>query len=114
MMTKSFWKPATERALKSGAHAALLVIGAEMANAMEFDWMNLLGFMVGGIIISYLTSIAFGAKDGNPSATNLEVAAGNVLELKSPSGAVIAGPANDKVDPGSVVRFVEPGKADAT
>jgi len=58
MFTRKFWIKATERALKAAAQAALLVIGAEQINAIRgVDWENVLGFALGGLILSYLTSI---------------------------------------------------------
>ena len=74
--TASFWKAATERAVKTAAQVAVVTIGADLAtgfDVMAVDWANVGGFTAGGLVLSYLTSIASGARDGNPSATNSEV-----------------------------------------
>lgn len=74
MLTATFWKAAIERAVKSAAQVAILTIGADSFNVVTMDWAEVAGFSGGGLVLSLLTSIAFGAKDGNPSATNAEVA----------------------------------------
>ena len=70
--TTAFWKAATERAVKSAAQVAILTIGADTFNVVTMDWAEVAGFAGGGLVLSYLTSVAFGGKDGNPSATNAE------------------------------------------
>jgi hypothetical protein len=74
MFTLAFWKAATERAVKSFAQAILTAyfVGDVALNALQADWVNMLGFGLGGAAFSILTSLAFGAGDGNPSATNAE------------------------------------------
>ena len=74
MFTAPFWKAATERAIKTAAQTAILTIGADTFNVVTLDWAEVAGFAGGGLLLSYLTSVAFGGKDGNPSATNAEVA----------------------------------------
>lgn len=71
MFTTAFWRAATERAIKTGAQVAILTIGADTFNAVTMDWGQVGGFALGGVALSYLTSLAFG-RDGNPSATNAE------------------------------------------
>lgn len=73
MLTGTFWKAAVERAIKSAAQVAILTIGADSFNVVTMDWAEVAGFSGGGFVLSILTSVAFGAKDGNPSATNAEV-----------------------------------------
>jgi hypothetical protein len=75
MFTLAFWKAATERAVKTGAQAVLTVyvVGDVALNAFEADWGNMAGIGLGGAVVSYLTSLASGIKDGNPSLTNAEV-----------------------------------------
>lgn len=74
MFTLAFWKAATERSAKSGAQAVLTVyfVGDVALNAFEADWLNMAGIGLGGVAFSYLTSLASGYKDGNPSLTNAE------------------------------------------
>jgi hypothetical protein len=74
MFTLLFWKAATERAAKTAAQTVLTAyfVGDVALNALQADWVNMGGFALGGAVFSYLTSIASGAADGNPSATNSE------------------------------------------
>lgn len=59
MLTKRFWKKATERAGKTAAQA---VIGAVVLdgtlNVFTLDWKLALGVAAGGALLSYLTSVA--------------------------------------------------------
>lgn len=69
MFNKSFWKEATERALKTGAQFVLVTLGvglaagagdgetAEVINALTLDWLNLGGVFLGGAFVSYLFSL---------------------------------------------------------
>jgi hypothetical protein len=76
MFTAAFLKATLERALKTAAQSAILVIGADQFNALAFDWNNLAGFAAGGFALSVLTSIGTGAlTDGNPSVGDAEVVA---------------------------------------
>lgn len=58
MFTAAFWKSAAERAAKTAAQAAVLVIGADQVNAFAADWGDVAGFALGGAALSLLTSIA--------------------------------------------------------
>lgn len=81
MFTRIFWKAATERAIKTGAQSVLTAyfVGDVALNALQADWANMAGIGAGGVLFSYLTSLAFGSRDGNPSATNAEVTKGAPL-----------------------------------
>ena len=75
MFTVAFLKAALERALKTAAQSAILIIGADQFNALAFDWTNLAGFAAGGFVLSLLSSAASDAltsADG-PSLTSAEV-----------------------------------------
>ena len=72
IFTAAFWIAATERAVKSAAQVAILTIGADSFNVVTMDWAEVGGFAAGGLVLSYLTSIASGARDGNPSAVKAE------------------------------------------
>lgn len=78
MFTVSFWKAAAERAIKTGAQSVLTAyfVGDVALNALQADWANMAGIGLGGVVLSVLTSLASGYKDGNPSATNAEVTPG--------------------------------------
>jgi hypothetical protein len=59
MFTVTFWKQATERAIKSAAQALLgLWVGAQAFNAWDADWKKAAGVALGGAILSMLTSLA--------------------------------------------------------
>jgi hypothetical protein len=69
-MTTRFVRETLERALKSAAQAAILVIGADRLDAFSTDWTTVAGFAVGGFVLSVLTSLAskpLGPDDGSPS-----------------------------------------------
>jgi len=72
MFTLAFWKAATERAVKTAAQTLILLIGAGTVGIMALDWPALLGLAGTAALLSVLTSVASGATDGNPSATNAE------------------------------------------
>lgn len=60
LFSPSFWRQALERAVKTGAQSAVLVIGQD---ALGFDvfsasWSDVFGFAVGGAALSVLTSLA--------------------------------------------------------
>ena len=78
MFTLTFWKAATERAVKTAAEVVLATyfVGDVAFNALEADWVNMGGIAAGGAVASYLFSLASAYRDGNPSATNAEVTAG--------------------------------------
>lgn len=74
MFTLAFWKATAERALSTAAQSALLIIGADQINVVNVDWLGIAGFAAGGAALTIIKALAFGGKDGNPSATNAEVA----------------------------------------
>ena len=72
--TRAFWQATAERAIATAAQSAILVIGADQVNAVTgVGWPEVGGFALGGAVLAILKALAFGAKDGNPSATNSEV-----------------------------------------
>jgi hypothetical protein len=58
MFTTRFWAEALERAVKSGAQAVLLIIGADQLNVLSLDPAQVAGFGAGGALLSLLTSVA--------------------------------------------------------
>lgn len=79
LFTKTFWKDATERAIKTGAQFVLLVaVGggviaeSQTVNAFALDWQNLAGVFLGGVVVSLLTSVASAglAQRGTASLTS--------------------------------------------
>ena len=75
MFTLTFWKASAERAVSTAAQSALLVLGADQLNIAEVDWLTVADFAGGGAALTVLKALAFGGKDGNPSAINAEVVA---------------------------------------
>ena len=71
MFRRAFWQAAAERAAKTAAQSALLVIGADQLNALQADWENVAGFALGGFVLSLLTSVASARVGGvGPSLAN--------------------------------------------
>lgn len=58
MFTREFWIDTVERSLKTAAQGGVLYVGAQQINAWAFDWLMLLGYMVGGFALSVITSVA--------------------------------------------------------
>lgn len=57
-----------ERATKSAAQAALLVVGADQINVLSADWSDVAGFAGGGFVLSLLTSLATSGFGGDGPA----------------------------------------------
>lgn len=71
IFTRAFWTAALERATKSAAQAAILVIGADQVNVLTVTWPEVAGFAAGGLVLSLLTSIASaGVAGSGPSLAN--------------------------------------------
>lgn len=59
MWTRFFWTSTLERAVKTAAQVALVVVGQDrLFNAVTADWANILSFSLGGFVLSILTSLA--------------------------------------------------------
>ena len=73
-MSKAYLLAVLERAVKTAAQAALLVLGADQINAMHANWGDVAGFALGGFVLSVLTSLASSGFGGNgPSVTTEHV-----------------------------------------
>ena len=75
MFTLSFWKQAIERAVKTGAQAAVAAFALTDPNSVGFDvlaadWSAVGSFAAGGVILSVLTSI-ISANLGQPGSPSL-------------------------------------------
>lgn len=74
MSTKAYVLAVVERATKTAAQSALLVLGADQINAMHASWGDVGGFAAGGFVLSVLTSLATSGFGGNgPSVTTEHV-----------------------------------------
>ena len=58
LFTRTFWLDALERAVKTAAQSAVLVVGAGQVDALSADWLTVGGFALGGALLSVLTSMA--------------------------------------------------------
>lgn len=74
MFTRAFWSAALERAIKTAAQSAVLVIGADQFDALAVSWLEVGGFALGGFVLSVLTSVGSDAvsSEHGPSLTNSE------------------------------------------
>lgn len=74
MFTRAFWRAAGERAVKTAAQSAILVLGADQFNALQVSWAEVGGFALGGLVLSLLTSIGSDVvtSEHGPSLTNSE------------------------------------------
>lgn len=68
MFTVTFWKHATERAVKTLAQVVLSLQGAAALNVLEVDWAQTFGVAGGAVLLSYATSIMSAGvkKDDSP------------------------------------------------
>lgn len=104
MFDKRFWIAASERAAKTAAQAAILaILGSGMmseaaVDAFGVNWLAVLGFALGGAVLSYLTSIVsanFGKNPGpsladetiepDPIIVEVEVAKPRAAAKKAPA-----------------------------
>lgn len=69
--TRSFFWDALERATKTAAQSALLVVGAgaPQIDALSADWGHVGGFALGGFVLSVLTSLASSQASGMSPAS---------------------------------------------
>ncbi len=72
MFTLAFWRATAERSISTAAQSALLILGADQINVVSVDWPVIAGFAAGGAALTVIKALAFGGKDGNPSAINAE------------------------------------------
>ena len=110
MFTLGFWKGTAERVISSTAGGALAVLGTDLFNVADLDGRAVVGVALGAGLVSLLKAIATGAANGTPSVASVETPSEAVVE-KSTGEHVVAGPANDQVTPGSVVRATSPPSA---
>ena len=74
IFTRNFWKASTERAVRTAAQSAILVIGADQFNVITVDWAEIGGFALGGAVLAYLTALGASqlGQDGGPAVTDAE------------------------------------------
>lgn len=61
-MNKDYWikwaKAAGVRAIKTAAQVGVLLMGTETINITSLNWVEILGCMAGGAVLSLFTSLA--------------------------------------------------------
>lgn len=72
IFTKAFAQDAAERACKTAAQAAIVVLTGNAVSLWTLDYKSLLSAVVLGAAISVLTSIASAAATGTPSGSAIE------------------------------------------
>ena len=78
--TPDFWRATAERCIRTGAQAGLLTLGQDayeslQVDALHIDWMQLVGFVLGGVLLALLFSLAGNVVSRTgPSFTQAEVA----------------------------------------
>ena len=58
MFTVHFWRSAFERAIKTAAQSAVVLLGADATNVLRTDWGQVGALVAGSALLSILTSIA--------------------------------------------------------
>ena len=75
--TAAFWKATAERAIRTAAIAAALVLVGDsytsiQVNAFAIEWLKMLGFAIGGALLSILMSVGANAKHGRGPSFSTE------------------------------------------
>ncbi len=93
--TAEFWKATAERALRTAAQAAILVLVGDVYQSVQLDafavdWLRALSFALGGAILAVLFSIAGNAASkSGPSFGDTEVVQ-PAVQLPNPPGSAPA------------------------
>jgi len=75
--TGPFWKAAAERAIRTAAISAALVFVGDafeslQVNAFAVDWLRMLGFALGGAILTLMQSVGANARTGDGPSFSTE------------------------------------------
>lgn len=73
MSRKKYVLAIADRAVRTAAQSAVLVLGAEQINAVSANWADVGGFAAGGFVLSVLTSLITGGLTGNGPSLTTEV-----------------------------------------
>lgn len=63
--TKAFWKALTERAISTGAQAALLAWGGGTLPSVSLPWWTVPAAFGGGVVLAVLKGLAVNEATGN-------------------------------------------------
>jgi len=58
MFTSRFWRAAAERAIKTAAQSAVVLLGADYVDILSVDWSEVGVLAAGSALLSILTSLA--------------------------------------------------------
>ena len=64
-MSKSFWKSALIRALRTFCQSLVTLIGTDAINIVNIDWLTIIGIAATTAVMSLLTSIATGLPESD-------------------------------------------------
>lgn len=56
-MLKRYYTDMVDRATRTAAQVAVLMIGADTVNVVDVDWLQIAGFAAGGAALSVLTTL---------------------------------------------------------
>lgn len=104
LWSKSFWVSTAERAITTFAFSAGGMFGTSALH--ELDFATIASASGAAALLSVLKAVGSLGVNGTASLAASEIPTAQVVE-KREGDAVVAGPANDKVDPGDVVRKAE-------
>ena len=74
IFNKKFWIAASERALKTFAQFFITLAGAGALDLFSLNWSEVLGLSLGGVLLSYATSIVSAgiSKSDSPDLAGLK------------------------------------------
>jgi phage-related minor tail protein len=56
-MIRKYYTDMVDRATRTAAQVAVLMIGADTVNVVDVDWLQIAGFAAGGAVLSVLTTL---------------------------------------------------------
>lgn len=56
-MIRRYYTDMVDRATRTAAQVAVLMIGADTVNVVDVDWLQIAGFAAGGAALSILTTL---------------------------------------------------------
>lgn len=67
---RRYYTDMADRAARTAAQSALLVLGADQVNVVSVSWADVAGFAAGGAVLSILTTLVARGLTGTSSPTN--------------------------------------------